>query len=286
MIIDSHQHFWKLARGDYPWPNETVAGIFRDFEPADLAPLLTKSDVDRTVLVQATDTVAETEFLLRIADEVPWVAGVVGWADLNASDAIEVIDRLNQHPALKGLRPMLQNIPDTEWILQDTVGSALSHMAHLGLCFDALIQPRHLAAIEQIARQNPTLKIVIDHIAKPKMGGGQLADEDWVAGMRRLAELPNVYCKLSGLVTEIGPAWTMSDLAPFATHVLQVFGPEKVLFGSDWPVVNLASTYMGWREIVDRLLADLSQEDLARIMGLNAEVFYDLCRTTTKGKQW
>lgn len=276
MIIDAHQHFWRLARGDYPWPNETVSAIFRDFEPADLAPLLSAAGVDRTVLVQATDTVAETAFLLQIADEVAWVAGVVGWADLGAPDAIEVIDSLRQQSALKGLRPMLQNIEDTDWILRDTVAPALSHMADLGLCFDALIQPRHLDAIEQIARLHPTLPIVIDHIAKPKMGGPPPPDAEWLQGMRRLAELPNVHCKLSGLVTEVGPTWTMADLAPFAAHVLQVFGPDKTLFGSDWPVVKLAGTYTGWRDTVDTLLTKFSFGDRAKVMGGNAQVFYGL----------
>ena len=276
MIIDAHQHFWKLDRGDYPWPNETVADIFRDFEPADLAPLLAAAGVDRTVLVQATETVAETEFLLQIASDVDWVAGVVGWVDLAAPDAPKVIDRLQQNSALKGLRPMLQNTEETGWILSDTVAPALSHMADLGLCFDALIQPRHLEAISQIARLHPSLPIVIDHIAKPKLGGARMPDAKWMQGMRRLAELPNVHCKLSGLVTEIGPAWTMSDLAPFAAHVLQVFGPDKTLFGSDWPVVNLASTYAGWRDTVDELLSTLSAVDRAKIMGGNAQAFYGL----------
>ncbi|KPA20287.1 Amidohydrolase [Shimia sp. SK013] len=286
MIIDAHQHFWKLARGDYPWPNETVADIFYDFEPADLAPLLCAAGVDHTVLVQATDTVAETEFLLQIANNVEWVAGVVGWTDLEAIDAIDVIDRLHQHPALKGLRPMLQNIADTDWILQDTVAPALSHMADLGLCFDALIQPRHLEAIEQIAKRHPTLAIVIDHIAKPKMGGAQAPDNVWVDGMARLADLPNVHCKLSGLVTEIGPTWKMADLAPFAGYVLQTFGPDRVLFGSDWPVVNLASSYTGWRESVDTILADFSPEDRTKIMGRNAAAFYGLCGHDKKASQW
>ncbi|WP_299427631.1 amidohydrolase family protein [uncultured Shimia sp.] len=276
MIIDAHQHFWKLKRGDYPWPNETVADIFRDFEPADLAPLLAAAGVDRTVLVQATDTVAETEFLLQIASEVDWVAGVVGWVDLAVPDAPKVIDRLQQNSTLKGLRPMLQNIEETGWILSDTVAPALSHMADLGLCFDALIQPRHLEPISQIARLHPSLPIVIDHIAKPKMGGARTPDTEWMQGMRRLAELPNVHCKLSGLVTEIGPAWTMSDLAPFAAHVLQFFGPDKTLFGSDWPVVNLASTYTDWRGTVDTLLSKVSAVDRAKIMGGNAQAFYGL----------
>ncbi len=276
MIIDAHQHFWKLTRGDYPWPNETVADIFRDFEPADLAPLLAAAGVDRTVLVQATDTVAETEFLLQIANDVAWVAGVVGWVDLGAPDALQVIDRLHQQPALKGLRPMLQNIEDTNWILRETVAPALSHMADLGLCFDALIQPRHLDVIAQVARLHPDLPIVIDHIAKPKMGGAQTPDAEWLKGMRRLADLPNVHCKLSGLITEIGPTWTMTDLKLFAAHVLKVFGPDKTLFGSDWPVVTLAGTYTGWRDTVDTLLATFSAADRAKIMGGNAQSFYGL----------
>ncbi|MGR3712868.1 MAG: amidohydrolase family protein [Shimia sp.] len=276
MIIDAHQHFWTLSRGDYPWPNETVAAIFRDFGPEDLLPLLTTAGVDRTVVVQATDTVAETEFLLDIAAKTKWVAGVVGWVDFSAADAIDQIDDLRKNPTLKGLRPMLQNIEDTNWILAPSVAPVLAHMEAVGLCLDALIQPRHLTAVQEIATRHPSLKIVVDHIAKPNMGDRQEPSAQWLDGMSALAQLANVHCKLSGVVTEIGPKWRPEDIAPFITHVLKVFGADKVIFGSDWPVVNLASSYATWCATVEACLSDLALMDRAKIMGGNAVKFYGL----------
>jgi len=275
-MIDAHQHFWTLARGDYPWPNETVAPIFRDFSPDDLAPLLTRAGVRRTVLVQATDTVAETEFLLDLAETHDFIAGVVGWVDLSAADAIATIDRLRANPRLKGLRPMLQNIEDTDWILRPDVRPALAHMAETGLRFDALIQPRHLPPMLEIARRHPGLKIVIDHIAKPKMGNGRKPEADWVDGMQQLAACPNVWCKLSGTITEIGPDWQRADIAPFAATVLEAFGPGRIMWGSDWPVVNLAGVYQSWVETARALTADRSEAERAQIFGATAQRFYGL----------
>ncbi|UWQ18043.1 amidohydrolase [Jannaschia sp. M317] len=274
MIIDAHQHFWTLARGDYDWPNDSVAPIFRDFTPGDLRPLLTEAGVSRTVLVQATDSVAETQFLLQIAEATDFVAGVVGWVDLTAPDAIATIELLRAHPALKGLRPMLQGIPDTNWILQDAAQPALAHMARTGLCFDALIQPRHLPVIADLAARHPHLPIVVDHIAKPVMGGGLRPDPDWCAGIATLAACKTVQCKLSGLTTEAGPAWTSADLMPFTQHVLDAFGPARVMFGSDWPVVNLASDYATWIAFVRDLIAPYSAREQADILGLTAQRFY------------
>ncbi|MFY0595654.1 MAG: amidohydrolase family protein [Cognatishimia sp.] len=276
MIVDAHQHFWTLARGDYPWPNETVAPIFRDFGPEDLAPLLVQSDVDRTVLVQATDTIEETEFLLQIAAKTDWVAGVVGWVDLSADDAISIIDTLLKNRDLKGLRPMLQNIENTDWILDDRVAPALTHMARVGLCFDALVQPRHLLVLTELAKRHPSLKIVIDHAAKPQMGAGKIPSKDWSNGMRQLSRCSNVLCKLSGMVTEIGPDWRLSDIEPFAKQILENFGAARTMFGSDWPVVNLASDYAQWRGAVDQLLKGLTDADRSRVLGLNAMEFYKL----------
>lgn len=275
-MIDAHQHFWTLARGDYPWPNETVAPIFCDFSPDDLAPLLARAGVRQTVLVQATDTVAETEFLLDLAERHDFVAGVVGWVDLSAADAIATIDRLRTNSRLKGLRPMLQNIEDTDWILRPDVQPALAHMAETGLRFDALIQPRHLPPMLDIARRHPGLKIVIDHIAKPKMGNGRKPEADWVDGMQQLAACPNVWCKLSGMLTEIGPEWKRADIAPFAATVLEAFGAGRIMWGSDWPVVNLAGDYERWIEAARALTADRSEAERAQIFGATAQRFYGL----------
>ena len=245
-MIDAHQHFWQLGRGDYDWPNDSVAPIFRDFGPEDLAPQLAAAGVRQTVLVQATPTVAETRYLLNLAARTQFVAAVVGWVDLAAPDALAVIDGLRRDPMLRGLRPMLQSIDDTDWILQPAADAALRHMAQVGLRFDALIQPRHLPVIATLAQRHPDLPIVVDHVAKPRMGQGQVPDAAWLAGISALAALPNVWCKLSGMITEIGPDWMPADLTAHAAHVLASFGPDRVMWGSDWPVVNLAGDYAGW----------------------------------------
>lgn len=275
-MIDAHQHFWRLSRGDYAWPNEAVAPIFRDFAPADLEPLLAEADIRQTVLVQANDTVAETHFILDIANRTPWVAAVVGWVDLMSADAIAAIDGLRRHRKLKGLRPMLQNITDINWILDPAAAPAIAHMEAVGLCFDALIQPRHLGAIAELARRYPSLPVVIDHIAKPKMGGGLNPDRSWTKGMSDLARLPNVWCKLSGMTTEIGRGWHQSDLEPFARSVLSAFGPRRVIWGSDWPVVNLAGDYMSWLNAAQGLTAHLSESDRNLIFDKNARSFYGI----------
>ena len=273
-MIDAHQHFWQLARGDYDWPNASVAAIFRDFAPQDLAPLLAEAGVGQTVLVQATPTVAETRYLLDVAARTPFVGAVVGWVDLTAPDAVATIDALRADPLLRGLRPMLQSIEDTDWILQPAAEAALRHMARAGLRFDALIQPRHLPVIDRLARRHPDLPIVIDHIAKPRMGAGQAPDTDWLAGISALAALPNVWCKLSGMITEIGPDWMPADLTRHAALVLQQFGPARVMWGSDWPVVNLAGDYAAWvaqaRALVGEAAEQVFDGTARRFYGLGA----------------
>lgn len=277
-MIDAHQHFWQLGRGDYGWPTASEAAIFRDFGPEDLAPLLARAGVRQTVLVQATPTVAETSYLLGLAARTPFVAAVVGWIDLTAPDAVATIDGLRTDPALKGLRPMLQSIAETDWILQPAAEAALRHMAKVGLRFDALIQPRHLGAIATLAQRHPDLAIVIDHVAKPRMGAGIAPDPRWQAGMSALAALPNCWCKLSGMITEIGPDWKPADLTAHAAHVLAAFGPGRVMWGSDWPVVNLAGDYANWADQARALAAGLSPQERAQVFGGTARAFYGLAK--------
>lgn len=276
MIIDAHQHFWQLSREHYDWPNESVEAIFRDFSPDDLQPLLHQAGVSRTVVVQALDTIEETRYLLEIAQKYSFVAGVVGWVDLSAANAVARIDELRGDPLLKGLRPMLQNIEETEWILHQENTAALEHMAKTGLRFDALIQPRHLKAIDELAARYPGLPIVIDHIAKPAMGDGRKPDPAWSEGMKAIAAHENCYCKLSGMVTEIGPDWQLDDLRAHADTVIDCFSPERVMFGSDWPVLNLAGDYLGWLNTVRTLIGNLSESEQEAILSRTAIRFYDL----------
>lgn len=274
MRVDAHQHFWLLAARRGGWPPATLAAIHRDFLAHDLAPLLRAHGIDGTVLVQSLPSVADTEFLLQIAKAEPFVLGVVGWVDLKMADAAQQIALLALDGKLKGLRPMLQDLADDSWIDDPALDPAIDAMLRCGLGFDALVLPRHLPSLLAFARRHPSLRIVIDHAAKPPIARGEF--KAWAADLGQLAALPQVYCKLSGMVTEVGSAWTLADLEPYAAFVLRAFGPERVIWGSDWPVVNLASDYPGWLDASARLLQGLTEPERAQVMGLNAIHFYRL----------
>jgi len=275
MRVDAHQHFWRLSRGDYGWltPQDHPA-ICRDFRPADLAPLLEDASIERTVLVQAAPTVAETQFLLEVAAVAPFVAGVVGWADFEAADAPATIEALAKDTRLLGLRPMLQDLDDDAWILRPALAPALDAMAAAGLRLDALVRPRHLPHLARFLTTRPDLPVVIDHGAKPDIAGGALAD--WEAAIRAIARDTPACCKLSGLVTEARPDWTEEDLKPFAHVLLDAFGPARLMWGSDWPVVNEAGGYLGWRSAAEALTEGCSADDRALIFGDTAAAFYGI----------
>ncbi|WP_270728244.1 amidohydrolase family protein [Shimia sp. Alg240-R146] len=250
MIIDAHQHFWKLDRGDYSWLKPEFTALYRDFEPHDLRPLLDAAEVDGTIAVQAADTEAETRFLLSLADQHEWIVGVVGWTDLEADDASAAIANLAQRGKLVGLRPMIQDIADDAWMLKESLRPAIRSMVEHDLTFDALVHPRHLDHLATFLNRYPDLRVVIDHGAKPDIGGQRF--EGWAEKLSAIADRQNVFCKLSGLVTEAATNWQPSDLAPYISHIEQIFGPDRTLFGSDWPVLNLASDYASWKEIADK----------------------------------
>jgi L-fuconolactonase len=270
--IDAHQHYWKIARGDYGWLTADLGPIYRDFMPDHLAPLLAAAGIERTIAVQAAPTEAETLFLLDLAARTPTIAGVVGWVDLDRADAPVRIATLASDPCLVGLRPMIHDIPDPDWMLSSAVGRALETMVAEGLVFDALIRPPHLSRLGALAAQHPDLPIVIDHGAKPRIAEGIL--EPWATDLRALACFPNVHIKLSGLVTEAAPGWRAADLAPYLSVMLEAFGPERLIFGSDWPVLNLAGDYPGWVGIVEAFFAPLDADARAGIMGGNAARLY------------
>ncbi len=277
-MIDAHCHFWNPTRGDYGWLMAGPASLDplrQVFAPADLAALNAGA---RVVAVQAADSVAETEYLLELAAQNPQIAGVVGWVDLANASAAQDISRLVQNPLLRGLRPMLQDIANSRWILTAPKDEAISAMISHGLCFDALVQTRHLVPLAEFAAHSPDLRMVIDHCAKPVMGG-DLAKE-WRDGMASLAAQPNVMCKLSGLLTELpaGHADAISALRPVVDLVLNLFGPDRVMWGSDWPVLTLAASYEAWAKMTDALLTGLSSRDRAAIMGQTATKFYGLAR--------
>lgn len=272
MRIDSHQHFWSLARGDYGWLTNTLAPIYRDFGPDDLAPLLARNKIGKTIIVQAAPTVAETHFMLGIAERTPFVAGVVGWADFEAADAPHVIVDLAANTMLVGLRPMIHDIADDDWMLRDDLASAYEALIKHGLVFDALVQPRHLSRLNVLLQRYPALPVVVDHAAKPFIHERKL--DPWRTDMSAIATHPNAVCKMSGMATEAMADWKAADLKPYVDHLLQVFGPARLLWGSDWPVLNLAGSYDRWMDATSKLLSHLGAADRDAILGGNAERIY------------
>jgi L-fuconolactonase len=274
--IDAHQHFWRLARGDYAWLTPALGTIHRDFMPADLAPLIAAAGVERTVLVQAAPTTAETDFLLALGEGTPFVAGVVGWMDFEASDARHRIGALAARPKLVGLRPMIQDLADDRWMLNPNIAPALDAMIEEGLTFDALVMPRHLPILREFVARHPGLDIVIDHGAKPAIADGGF--DDWARAIRALAAETRLTCKLSGLATEAGPGWSIETLKPYVEVLIEAFGADRLMWGSDWPVLNLAGDYAGWASAAEALTAGLSDDERAAIFGQTATVFYGLDR--------
>ena len=244
MYIDAHFHSWQLSRDDYGWLTPEMGSIYRDVAVADWQKHADPLGITGGILVQAAPTVAETLHLLALAGENSTVLGVVGWCDFTAADAVAQIAK---HPKLKGLRPMLHDLPDPAWIVQPAVQPALAAMEKQGLVLDALIRPVHLPHILTVAQRYPNLSIVIDHCAKPEIANGiDKVWQPWADGMAALAALPNVSCKLSGLLNEAGKAPDPSICKPWMDGVIKMFGSERIIWGSDWPVLELAGNYQTW----------------------------------------
>jgi L-fuconolactonase len=273
VIIDSHQHFWRLDRGDYDWLTPALAPIYRDYLPEHLLPQIERAGVASTILVQAAATVAETRFLLELARRHDFIAGVVGWVDFEGEAAADIVAELAADPHLVGLRPMIQDIPDPEWMLDTSLAPAFEAMVDHGLVFDALVLPKHLSALLELAARYPDLAMVLDHGAKPPIADGGL--DTWKAGVSALARATPMVCKLSGLVTEAKSA-APAVLAPAVDHLLETFGPKRMMWGSDWPVCELACTYDEWRATTDRLLAGLGAADRGHIFCETARTTYGI----------
>jgi L-fuconolactonase len=254
-MIDSHQHFWRLDRGDYGWLTPAVGSIYRDYLPRDLEPHLARHGISATILVQAAPTVAETRYLLELARENSFVAGVVGWVDFAAPDATATIDALCADDKLVGLRPMIQDIPDTEWMLEEQLAGAFEAMIDHGLVFDALVKTEHLPALRELIARYPDLRMVLDHAAKPQFDG-DLAE--WKRETAALASESGIVCKLSGLVTEAGSA-DPAVLRGCVEHLLEHFGARRMMWGSDWPVCELVCSYGEWRAASDALISHLDE---------------------------
>ena len=279
MRIDAHQHYWQLARGDYDWLTPRLVPIYRDFGPGDLAPHLDAFDIARTVLVQAAPTEAETDFMLDLAGATPSVAGVIGWVDLGTPEAAQRIARLGTRPKLVGLRPMIHDIADPRWMLSVELEPAYAAIEATGLTFDALVRPVHLRPLEILVERHPGMTVVVDHGAKPDIARWAPGDEDfsdWVERMHQIGRHANVLCKVSGLATEARSDWASADLTPYLDTLLDAFGPERLMFGSDWPVVNLAGGYERWMDALLRWLDSLDCPSRDMILGATAAHVYKL----------
>lgn len=285
--IDSHQHFWNPARGDYTWlraDEPGLAPLLRAFMPCDLEPTLQATGTVRTVLVQAADSVAETEFLLGLAAEHDFIGGVVGWVDLSRSDAAATLEALSRYPQFKGVRPMLQDLPDVDWIERAPRADAVQALSRLGLRLDALVKPEHLPSLLRFLHAWPDLQVVVDHAAKPQLAQGWHADWAplWRRCMAELAALPRVHCKFSGLLTELQPQQRTSAEAcvaavrPVWDALLEGFGPARLMWGSDWPVVTLASSYGQWLATAGVLIGQLPPADQDAVWRSTAQRFYGI----------
>jgi L-fuconolactonase len=276
MIIDAHQHFWDLSRADYDWLTPDQSILYCNYLPADLAPTLLDNGVKATVLVQAAPSEAETRYLFQLAQAHPFVAGIVGWVDFQSAGAPRRISALitDGRGTLKGLRPMIQDIPDPQWLSQPALDEAFEAMVTHDLVFDALVRPAQIDVLRARLMRHPNLRAVLDHAGKPDIANGGF--DAWAENLERLARDTTAHCKLSGLLTEAGTRTSQEDVAPYVAHIFRCFGAERVLWGSDWPVVNLVCDYGHWlalsRSLVNRFAARYEKD----VFGGTAARFYQL----------
>ncbi len=275
-IVDSHQHFWSLGTPWFDWPTPDLKPIYRDYAPADLRPHIEAAGVSRTVIVQAAPNREETDFILGLANETDFVAGVVGWIDLEQPAHLADLERFASNPKFRGVRPMIQSIPDVDWMLRPTLQPSLAEVERRGLTFDALVKPPHLDALVAFVDRYPNLPVVVDHGAKPEIFRGQDGFDAWAGKIAAVAERPHVFCKLSGLLTEARERTRPEDLRPFVDHLIDIFGPQRLMWGSDWPVVELAAPYSDWLSQVRGFIARLSDSEQTLILGDVARRFYRL----------
>ncbi|HVZ84021.1 MAG TPA: amidohydrolase family protein [Terracidiphilus sp.] len=266
MRVDAHQHFWRYSAAEYGWIDDAMAALKRDFLPADLKPLLAANGFDASIAVQARQTLEETEDLLELAEVNDFIAAVVGWVNLCAPAVRGDLERLSARKKLKGVRHVVQAEPDREFLLRADFQRGMGLLKEFDLTYDVLIYPKHLAVTEQFVRAFPEQRFVLDHMAKPVIAAGLL--EPWKADMRVLGRHSNVTCKLSGMVTEARwGQWTQRDFEPYLDTVLETFGPERLMIGSDWPVCTVSADYAAAMGIVRTHIARLTETERAAIEG-------------------
>jgi len=275
MIIDSHQHFWQVGRFDYPWMSSDVTVLYRDYLPEQLEPVLKETHVSSTVLVQASNSVSESRWLLELADAHSFIAGVVGWVDLASPEVDRQLDELAAHPKFKGVRHLVESEPDDDWLVQPEVLNGLRRLSAFGLTYDLLVHTRHLKHVPRVADACPGLSLVVDHMAKPPIATGEF--DSWFRELEPVAKATNIYCKLSGLVTEAKwDSWQPGDLRPYVDAALELFGPGRLMFGSDHPVCLLAASYARVLDSFQELLKELPDDARQKIFSENAIDFYRL----------
>lgn len=275
MKIDAHQHFWHYNAFEYGWITERMSSLRKDFLPEDLKALQVPLGFDGSIAVQARQTLAETEWLLELSDLHRRILGIVGWVDLCSPQLPAELGRLSRFPKLRGVRHVLQDEPDEHYMLRPDFLRGIGELAQLGMTYDILIYPRHLPTACELVRRFPHQSFVLDHMAKPPIKRGTL--EPWATDIKRLAAFPNVYCKLSGMVTE--GDWEClrpEDFRPYLDVVFEAFGPQRLMVGSDWPVCTLVASYSRVMSIVDDYIQYLPASQREMILGENARTFYGM----------
>lgn len=273
MRLDAHQHFWLYSPAEYGWINEKMPGLKRDFLPQDLAPLLAANAFDGSIAVQARQSLEETRWLLEIAEQNDLVKGVVGWVDLCSPDLTEQLEQFTRRPKFLGVRHLLQDEPDDLYMQRPDFRAGIAKLAEFDLAYDLLLYPRHLPVALKLVREFPQQRFLLDHIAKPEIAIGVL--EPWERDLRELAQAENVWCKLSGMVTEARwNEWWDGDFLPYLDVVFEAFGSGRLMIGSDWPVCTLSSTYSETVGIVMKYLHKLTPNEREAVLGENCARFY------------
>jgi L-fuconolactonase len=275
MKIDTHQHFWKYNDRDYVWMSAGMDKLRKDHLPTDLLPLIDAAGISATVAVQARQCLEESTWLLQLADKYPFIRGVVGWVDLSSDRVVEQLEQFAQHPKFRGVRHVVHDEPDDQFMLRESFLDGLSRLKRFGLTYDLLLFPRHLPIACGVIKRFPDQPFVLDHIAKPPVRAGEI--EPWTRDLKRLAAFPNVFCKLSGLVTEATwDSWKAQDFEPYLDVVLNSFGPHRLMIGSDWPVCTLAADYASVIRMESGYISKLSADEQRAILEDNPVEFYSL----------
>lgn len=273
-VVDTHNHYWDIARSDLYWMRPEMTTLRRSFTPADLKPEMDAAGVDRSVIVQAAHSDWDNRWWLQLTEEYPFVGGVIGWVDLARPDVGQVLDDYRRHPGFRGVRATAEDIADPDWIVTPEVRRGIGEVAARDLALDLLVRTPHLPHVPRLCEEFPDLRMVVDHLAKPPIAGGDL--DAWQRGIEALTPYPYLWCKLSGLLTEAGPAPTVATIKPVVEFALDTFGAHRLMWGSDWPVCLLAADYQTTYRMMREAVGSRPARQLAQVFGGNAVQFYRL----------